>query len=78
MLPGGGKAWHFEHSRLAKRSGASAPAGPAALRNPARHRAKPGSLRGGVSALGQVSQIIGWEEAAVCHPKTSKKPESGK
>jgi len=58
MLPGGGKAWHFEHSRLAKRSGASAPAGPAALRNPARHRAKPDSLRGGVSALGQVSQII--------------------
>jgi len=75
MLAGGGKAWHLEHSRLAKRSEVSSPA---VLRNPARHRAKPGSLRGGVSALGQVSQIIGSEEAAVCHPKTSKKPESGK
>jgi hypothetical protein len=29
-----------------------------------------------VSALGQVSQIIGSEQAAVCHPKTSKNPET--
>ncbi|MDP6737079.1 MAG: hypothetical protein QF732_11375, partial [Nitrospinaceae bacterium] len=46
MLPGGGKAWHFEHSRLAKRSGLSAP-------TPTRHKTMPKNLRDRASTFGQ-------------------------
>jgi hypothetical protein len=73
MLPGSGKAWHFEHSRLAKRSGLSALGVPAATR----HKAKPNNLRGGVIALGQACDNIGGEQTVARCPKTSKKTESG-